>query len=64
MDNIYEYNENVPNHMSEDINFILSVIYISCLLTTFFTLFDKNKILYIKRSLYSFIIVLNNIFSS
>jgi len=64
MDNIYEYNENVPNHMSEDLNFILSVIYISCLLTTFFTLFDKNKILYIKRSLYSFIIVLNNIFSS
>jgi len=60
MDNIYEYNENVPNHMSEDINFILSVIYISCLLTTFFTLFDKNKI---KNSLYSFIIVLNNIFS-
>jgi len=64
MDNIYEYNENVPNHMSEEVNFILSVIYISCLLTTFFTLFDKNKILYIKRSLYSFIIVLNNIFSS
>jgi hypothetical protein len=61
MDSIYEYNDNnLQYEISKDIELIISVFYIGCLFTTFFTIFDKNRILYIKRSIFSFFIILNN----